>query len=112
MDSESHQELKSTWSLRTLAWLFIGAILSGYLIIIPSVDAFLQQFREQPMIIAATDLDTYELFRIRSVKFLVFAIFTYYGACVASFINVVAKSLPSGDSVTTCLLYTSDAADE
>ena len=101
MDSESHQELKSTWSLRTLAWLFIAAILSGYLIIIPSVDAFLQQFREQPMIIAATDSDVYELFRIRSAKCIVFAIFTYYGACVASFINVVAKSLPSGGSVTT-----------
>jgi hypothetical protein len=79
VDSESHHELKRRWSLRTLAWLLIGAVLSGYLIVIPSVDAFLQQFREQPTIIPATDLDTYELIRIRTAKFLVFAIFTYYG---------------------------------
>ena len=101
MDSESHQKLKRTWSLRTLAWLTIGAVLAGYLIVIPSVNAFLEQFREQQMIIPATDLDVYELFRIRTVNFLVFAVFTYYGACVASFINVVAKSVPSGASVTT-----------
>lgn len=101
MDSESHHELKRRWSFRTLAWLFIGAVLSGYLIVIPSVDALLQQFREQPTIIPATDLDTYELIRIRIAKLFVFTIFTYYGACVASFINVVAKSIPSGASVTT-----------
>ena len=101
MDNESNHEQKNTWSLRTLAWLIIGAVLAGYLIIIPSVHAFLEQFREQPMIIPATDLDAYELFRFRTAKFLVFAVFTYYGACVASFINVVAKSVPSGASVTT-----------
>ena len=101
MDIESDHEEKKVWSLRTLAWLTIGAVLAGYLIVIPSVNAFLEQFREQPMIIPATDLDPYELFRFRTAKFLVFAVFTYYGACVASFINVVAKSIPSGASVTT-----------
>ena len=101
MDNESDHEQKKTWSLRTLAWLIIGAVLAGYLIVIPSVHAFLEQFREQTMIIPATDLDAYELFRFRTAKFLVFAVFTYYGACVASFINVVAKSVPSGASVTT-----------
>ena len=89
MDNESDYEQKKAWSLRTLAWLIIGAVLAGYLIIIPSVNAFLEQFREQPMTIPATDLDAYELFRFRTAKFLVFAVFTYYGACVASFINVV-----------------------
>ncbi len=101
VDIESDHEEKKVWSLRTLAWLTIGAVLAGYLIVIPSVNAFLEQFREQPMIIPATDLDPYELFRFRTAKFLVFAVFTYYGACVASFINVVAKSVPSGASVTT-----------
>ena len=101
MDNESDYEQKKAWSLRTLAWLFIGAVLAGYLIVIPSVTAFLAQFKEQPNIIPATELDAYELFRFRTAKFLVFAVFTYYGACVASFINVVAKSVPSGASVTT-----------
>ncbi len=101
MDNESDYEQKKAWSLRTLAWLFIGAVLAGYLIVIPSVTAVLAQFKEQPNIIPATELDAYELFRFRTAKFLVFAVFTYYGACVASFINVVAKSVPSGASVTT-----------
>ena len=101
MDYENNHEPRKTWSIRTLAWLFIGAVLAGYLIIIPSVTTFLAQFQEQPVITAATELDAYELFRFRTAKFLVFAIFTYYGACVASFINVVAKSVPSGASVTT-----------
>ena len=101
VDYENNHKPKKMWSIRTIAWLVIGAILSGYLIIIPSVTTFLAQFQEQPVITAATELDAYELFRFRTAKFLVFAIFTYYGACVASFIHVVAKSIPSGASVTT-----------
>ena len=101
MDYENNHEQKKTWSIRTLAWLFIGAVLTGYLVIIPSVTAFLAQFQEQPVIMAATELDAYELFRFRTAKFLVFSIFTYYGACIASFINVVANSLPRGGTVTT-----------
>ena len=101
MDKESDHEQKKTWSIRTLAWLCIGAILAGYLVVIPSLDAFLQKFREQPSVIHAKDLDSFELLRIRTAKFLVFAIFTYYGACIASFINVVANSLPRGGTVTT-----------
>ena len=101
MDYENNHDQKKTWSIRTLAWLFIGAILAGYLVVIPSVDAFLQKFRTQPSVVPATDLDSFELLRIRTAKSLVFAIFTYYGACIASFINVVANSLPRGGTVTT-----------
>lgn len=101
MDYENNHDQKKTWSIRTLAWLCIGAILAGYLVVIPSVDAFLQKFRTQPSVVPATDLDSFELLRIRTAKCLVFAIFTYYGACIASFINVVANSLPRGRTVTT-----------
>ncbi len=101
VDYENNHDQKKTWSIRTLAWLFIGAILAGYLVVIPSVDAFLQKFRTQPSVVPATDLDSFELLRIRTAKSLVFAIFTYYGACIASFINVVANSLPRGGTVTT-----------
>ena len=101
MDNESDHEQKKTWSLRTLAWLSIGGILFTYLVIVPTADAFLQKFREQPSVIPARDLDSFELLRIRTAKFLVFAIFTYYGACIASFINVVANSIPRGGTVTT-----------
>ena len=101
VDNESDYEQKKVWSLRTLAWLSIGGILFTYLVIVPTADAFLQKFREQPSVIPARDLDSFELLRIRTAKFLVFAIFTYYGACIASFINVVANSIPRGRTVTT-----------
>ena len=101
VDYENNHEPRKTWSIRTLAWLFIGAVLAGYLVVVPSVDAFLQKFRDQPSVVPATDLDSFELLRIRTAKSLVFAIFTYYGACIASFINVVANSLPRGGTVTT-----------
>ena len=35
----------------------------------------------------------------RAAKFVVFATFTYLGACLGSFLNVVAHSLPRGESV-------------
>ena len=57
MDNESDHEQKKAWSLRTLAWLSIGGILFTYLVIVPTADAFLQKFREQPSVIPATDLD-------------------------------------------------------
>ena len=69
VDYENNHEPRKTWSIRTLAWLFIGAVLAGYLIIIPSVTTFLAQFQEQPVITAATELDAYELFRFRTAKF-------------------------------------------
>jgi len=101
VDYDSNHEPKKTWSIRTLAWLFIGAVLACYLIVIPSATAFLAQFQEQLSIIPAADLDVYEIFRIRTAAFFTFAVSTYYGACIASFVNVVAKSAPSGASVTT-----------
>jgi leader peptidase (prepilin peptidase)/N-methyltransferase len=36
---------------------------------------------------------------LRSAKFLVFGIFTYFGACIGSFLNVVAHGVPRGESV-------------
>ncbi|MCG8648728.1 MAG: prepilin peptidase, partial [Pirellulales bacterium] len=45
------------------------------------------------------ELTTLEILRIRSAKFVVFAIFAYFGACVGSFLNVVASSAPRGESI-------------
>lgn len=86
-------------SLRTLAWMSFATGLVGYMIVIPSVDAFLEQFRQRPSSYTIEELTAFEQLRIRSAKFAVFAVFTYFGACVASFINVVAASAPRGESI-------------
>ena len=39
-------------------------------------------------------------FAFRAAKFLVFAAFTFLGACLGSFLNVVASSAPRGETVT------------
>ncbi|WP_186775614.1 A24 family peptidase [Rubripirellula tenax] len=82
-----------------------GAVMIGiagvlvYMIVLPSIDAFLEQYRDRPSSYTIEELTALEQLRIRSAKFAVFAIFTYFGACVASFINVVAASAPRGESI-------------
>ncbi|MDG2102780.1 MAG: prepilin peptidase [Pirellulaceae bacterium] len=39
-------------------------------------------------------------FAFRAAKFLIFAAFTFLGACLGSFLNVVASSAPRGETVT------------
>ncbi|MEM6364444.1 MAG: prepilin peptidase [Planctomycetota bacterium] len=72
---------------------------AAYMILIPSVDALLQSFGEQPTSYVVEDLSVFEVLRIRSAKLAVFAIFAYAGACVGSFLNVVAASAPKGESI-------------
>ncbi|MEM9644669.1 MAG: prepilin peptidase [Planctomycetota bacterium] len=72
---------------------------STYMILIPSVDAFLETFRERPQSYKIEDLSPLEILRVRSAKLTVFAIFAYAGACVGSFLNVVAASAPRGEPI-------------
>jgi len=83
-------------------WGFaIGAgVLLIYMVIVPSVDSFLEQFRERPSSYTSEELTALEQLRIRTAKFAVFAVFAYFGACVGSFLNVVAASAPRGESIT------------
>ncbi|MEM1227830.1 MAG: prepilin peptidase [Planctomycetota bacterium] len=81
--------------------VIVGSVLALviYMIVIPSVDAFLEQFRERPQSYVIEELSPMEVLRIRSAKLAVFAIFAYAGACVGSFLNVVAASAPRGESI-------------
>ncbi len=100
-EEHSQEEQKPRWSIRKIAWLCIGIGLASYLVVIPYADLLINKFREQPSIIHVEDLTVAEIFRIRTAKFIVFFIFTYYGACLASFLNVVASSVPTGTSFLT-----------
>lgn len=79
----------------------VAAILgvAAYMIVIPGVDAVLETFRERPEGYAVEALSPLEVLRIRSAKLAVFAIFAYAGACVGSFLNVVAASAPRGEPI-------------
>lgn len=86
-------------SNRTIGVGIIVAAALCYLIVVPTVASFLDQFQERPTSFAVEELTTLEVLRIRSSKLLVFAIFAYFGACVGSFLNVVAASAPRGESI-------------
>ena len=80
----------------------IGAALVGltvYMVVIPSVDAVLEPYRDRPTSYVIEDLTPLEVLRVRSAKFATFAIFAYAGACWGSFLNVAAASLPRGEAI-------------
>jgi leader peptidase (prepilin peptidase)/N-methyltransferase len=87
-------------SYRTIG-LAIGLLIAvTYMIVVPSVSAVVETFRDRPENYTVTELTIGESLRIRSAKFAIFTIFTYVGACWGSFLNVVAYSVPRGESVT------------
>ncbi|KLU06083.1 Leader peptidase (Prepilin peptidase) [Rhodopirellula islandica] len=87
-------------SYRTLG-IAIGLLIAiVYMIVVPSVSAVLELFRDRPANYTITELTIGESLRIRSAKFAIFAIFTYVGACWGSFLNVVAYSIPRSESIT------------
>lgn len=86
-------------SLQAIGMLLAIAAAVTYMIVVPGLSSFLAQFQDRPSSFTIEELTWLETLRIRSAKFAVFAIFTYGGACVASFINVVAASAPRGRSI-------------
>ncbi|MEL6108456.1 MAG: prepilin peptidase [Planctomycetota bacterium] len=71
----------------------------GYLVVMPILDGYLDKYEERPSSFVVEELDSLEILGIRSAKLFVFAIFSYVGACVGSFLNVVAWSAPHGQSI-------------
>ena len=82
-------------------WLSI-LLAAVYLIVVPSLEAYLPKTsddRPATMIDVSSELTTLESIRVRSSNLIVFAIFAYFGACIGSFLNVVAASSPHGESI-------------
>ena len=86
-------------SVRTIVMWFAALSAVVYLIIVPFVNAYFEQFEERPTSYVIEELNAFEILRIRSAKLIVFALFAYLGACVGSFLNVVASSAPRGESI-------------
>ena len=86
-------------SLPTLIFgtMFLGAAI--YMVVIPAIDACLEPYRDHPSSYTIEELNAFEILRIRTSKFAVFAVFAFAGASVGSFINVVAASAPRGEPI-------------
>lgn len=90
---------KTFFSLRKVVLIAIATGVVVYMIVLPAFGMFLgnsNELRSGQTIEAATPL---ELLRVRSAKLAVFAVFAYVGACVGSFLNVVAASAPLGEPI-------------
>ena len=88
-----------SFSYRALGFAIVLILVAGYMIVQPALEAFLSTYRVRPTMYKLEDLTFFESLRIRTAKFTIFSVFTYCGACVASFINVVAASAPRGKSI-------------
>ena len=86
-------------SLRMIGGVVLIGFLVFYMIVLPSISSFLVQFQERPSSYTIEELTAFESLRIRSAEFAVFAFFTFFGACIGSFLNVVASSVPKGESI-------------
>ncbi|QDV65171.1 A24 family peptidase [Crateriforma conspicua] len=89
----------SAWSYRRIAIVLACIGMTIYMIIVPSGSAVMESFAERPTSYALEDLTVLELLRVRTAKLAVFLVFASFGACLGSFLNVVAASLPRGDSI-------------
>ncbi len=86
-------------SLRMIDSIVLIGFLVFYMIVLPSVSSFLGLFQKQPSSYTIEELTVFESLRIRSAEFAVVAFFTFFGACIGSFLNVVASSVPKGESI-------------
>ena len=87
--------------IKLLCLGMLASSVAGYIVGVPLVNAFWESFSGDASNAAARapgwTISKEMLFR--SAKFVVFAIFTYFGACIGSFLNVVAYGIPRGESV-------------
>ena len=86
---------------KMVAWGCLSIPVLIYVVAIPSLSAFLQLGENDPQKLALRDPEwnlSNEI-TFRAAKFLVFAAFAYLGACLGSFLNVVAASIPNGQAI-------------
>lgn len=85
--------------LMCLSFVLIPAFV--YIVGVPLVASWLELFAEEGSRGNARDPNwtTAKEMALRSAKFGVFLVFAYFGACVGSFLNVVAYCIPRGESI-------------
>ena len=70
-----------------------------YVLVMPAIQVWSAPSVEGPAGFVVEELTYLELLKAHTGKFLVFSFFCYVGACIGSFLNVVAASAPKGESI-------------
>lgn len=87
--------------VKTIAWSLLAIPAVAYIVIVPLFYSIWEHLFADEKTLALKDpnwsLSNEAAFR--ASKFSVFAIFAYFGACLGSFLNVVAASVPRGESI-------------
>lgn len=85
--------------MRAVTVVIVAGSALVYLLLWPESDGFSSHQKDLPEGFVVEKMSFWELLRVRSAKLFVFSLFAYLGACVGSFLNVVASSLPRGESI-------------
>lgn len=89
-----------------IPWKYWGfsflSLLAIYMIVIPAVDALLEQFREpRPAVQALEEMTFQEAVRLRTTEVFTAVWFFVYGATIGSFVNVIVYRTPRGESIVS-----------
>ena len=87
--------------IKFLCWGVLAIPAFAYVLGVPLFSSLWEVIYPDDSAIAARDPEwtLVKEMSLRTAKFLVFAIFTYLGACIGSFLNVVAYCIPRGESI-------------
>ena len=85
-------------SVRFLVMTAGALSIGAYMIVLPTMEMFWDSQQELPTSFVVEDPTALEVFRVRSAKLAVFAVFIFAGACLGSFVNVAATCIPQGQS--------------
>ena len=94
-------DCSNTVQYKILAWGLFAIPALVFIIAIPLFDLLWVSFEGDQRKLALRDPDWnfWNEAVFRACQFLIFSLFTYVGACIGSFLNVVAYSVPRGESI-------------
>lgn len=87
--------------IKTLAWGVLAIPAIAYIVGIPLLDSLWETIQgdEKKLALKDPNWNMWNEAVFRAAKFGVFAAFTYLGACLGSFLNVVAYCVPRGEAI-------------
>jgi leader peptidase (prepilin peptidase)/N-methyltransferase len=100
-DSESPlpATVSANWNWHRVLLVVLVASFFGYMVAIPLVGNFLDQFQAKPVIATLEEMSFAEAVRIRAMEALTGLWFMALGGTIGSFLNVVVYRMPKGESV-------------
>jgi leader peptidase (prepilin peptidase)/N-methyltransferase len=82
-----------------MVWIVVGLLIVGYMVVWPTVEKLFESRRVLPTISRSDDLSLARSMQIRAVLVFSAMWFLILGGAFGSFLNVVAASLPRGETI-------------